>query len=226
MRRSALLLASLALAGAWGCATMGGPPRGPATPVIRGHVVVSAATRAKAGAASLADAVVYLEKMPEPDKGTARRAKPSRAVKAVAVSGAAAPVIVTKGDAFLPRVLPVVAGTKVEFRNDDHVYHSAFSVSRTKHFDLGTFAPGKTHTVVFDRPGVVNLFCSLHPKTAGFVVVLPNPTFAQADARGAFALPPLPAGTYTVTAWHPKYGKRKATVTVAAGMGTDVRIAF
>lgn len=220
MRRSALLLASLALAGAWGCATMGGPPRGSGKPTIRGHLAVSAAARAKHGAASLADAVVYIEKMPEPRKGPARRSKGSRPVEA------AAPVVVAKGDAFSPRVLPVVAGTKVVFRNDDHVYHSTFSVSRAKRFDLGTYAPGRTRTVVFDRPGVVNLFCSLHPKTAGFVVVVPNPEFARADAKGAFALPPLPAGTYTIEAWHPKYGARKATVTVAADHDADVRIVF
>ena len=111
-----------------------------------------------------------------------------------------------EADHFTPRVLPVMVGSRVRLRNHDHVYHSPFSISAAGRLDLGDLTPGATREVRFDRPGVVNLFCELHPSAAGFVIVCPNWFFARAAASGDYVLPPLPRGSYIVHAWHPRLG--------------------
>lgn len=117
-----------------------------------------------------------------------------------------------KGDRFTPRVLPVVVGSTVRFSNRDRVYHTVFSVSPAGRFDLGNLAPGKRREIRLERPGVINLFCQLHPAAAGFVVVCPNWFFARARASGEYFLPPLPRGDYVVHAWHPRLGAIRRSV--------------
>lgn len=113
-----------------------------------------------------------------------------------------------------PRVLPVVVGSRVRFRNRDRVYHRLFSVSPAGRVEIGELAPGRDREHRFDRTGVINLFCEIHPAMAGFVVVCPNWFFARPDASGAYVLPPLPRGSYLVHAWHPRRGVTRRPVEV------------
>lgn len=131
-----------------------------------------------------------------------------------------------EGDRFSPRVLPVVVGSKVRFRNNDRVYHSVFSVSPGGWFDLGNLAPGGKRETRFKSPGIINLFCELHPAAAGFVVVCPNWFFARAGATGEYVLPPLPRGAYVVHAWHPRLGatRRSIRVTGREPVTLDLRL--
>lgn len=122
--------------------------------------------------------------------------------------------IVQVNQRFRPRVLAVPAGGRVEFRNADHVYHNTFSVSAAKRFDLGKYAPGRRDTVEFKRRGVINLHSDLYPEMLGFVVVTPNHAYARPDSLGRFQLPKLPAGRYTVRAWHPQRGELKRELEV------------
>jgi plastocyanin len=129
-------------------------------------------------------------------------------------------------EGFTPHVLPVVLGSEVDFRNGDRIYHNAFSVSPAKKFDVGRYAPGETRSVIFDRPGIVSIFCELHPSSACFVVVLPDHLFTQPDASGKFTLPKLPQGTYTVKAWHPIYGETSRQVDLPKSGDVDVELEF
>ena len=131
-----------------------------------------------------------------------------------------------KNQSFVPRVLPVAAGARVEFPNLDPIYHNVFSVSPAKRFDLGKYRQGKSKSVVFDKPGLVNVYCDIHSNMEAFILVLPNPWFAQPDAEGRFALPPLPAGTYTVRVWHPDLGNRTTSVTLAEDETRDLELSL
>ena len=126
---------------------------------------------------------------------------------------------------FEPHVLAVKVGTMVEFLNRDEVYHQVFSISPAKRFDLGSQAPGERRAVVFDSLGVVNLYCELHPATAGYVVILPDDHFTQPNANGEFVLSGLPNGAYTVRAWHPRYGEVKREVSVPDDGKLELRLA-
>lgn len=117
------------------------------------------------------------------------------------------PSVAQREDRFAPKVLAVPAGSNVELANRDRLYHSTFSVSGAKRFDLGKTAPGRRDTLSFARVGVVNLHCEIHPRAVGYVVVTPNRAYATPDSLGRFSMPRLPKGRYVLHAWHPRLGE-------------------
>jgi len=103
---------------------------------------------------------------------------------------------------FLPAVLPVQKGTAVEFPNLDDSYHNVFSYSKPKRFDLGRYRKDeKPAPILFDKPGVVKLYCEIHEHMRGTILVLDSPHFTRTDPAGKFRLDQLPAGKYTLKAW-------------------------
>lgn len=107
-----------------------------------------------------------------------------------------------KGKQFSPRVLPIVSGTSVDFFNDDDVFHNVFSVSPTKPFDLGIYAQGATKKVRFKNPGLVRVYCNIHPNMISNVLVLNNALFAMTDTEGRYRIEDVPDGEFTLRAWY------------------------
>jgi plastocyanin len=107
---------------------------------------------------------------------------------------------------FIPRVLPVLAGTSVDFPNNDKTFHNVFSTSEAKKFDLGLYPPGKSRSVTFDKPGVVRILCNAHPQMETFIVVKAHPYFSATDKRGNFEVGSVPLGKYRIEVWHPDFG--------------------
>ena len=121
------------------------------------------------------------------------------------------------GAMFVPHVLPVMEGTTVAWPNHDDIFHNVFSVSDAKQFDLGLYKgdpPGKR--VTFDKPGRVDVFCSIHERMHCIVLVLQNPYFASTDERGNYTIPNVPAGTYKLKAWHERLPADEREITVPA----------
>jgi hypothetical protein len=167
--------------------------------VVRGHLrvprtaeaVVEGATRVVASGPE--DAVVWVDSLPP--RVMRRYAHRLPAIR-----------ILQTGWRFDPRVTAVVSGTTVRFVNRDPVYHNVFSISPAKKFDLGKYPPRAVNQVTFDRKGVVNLYCDIHPGMEAYVFVVPHRVFARPNRRGEFVLPELPGGRYELRAWHPTLG--------------------
>jgi plastocyanin len=104
---------------------------------------------------------------------------------------------------FIPALLPVRVGTKVEFPSLDDTYHNIFSYSPAKRFDLGRYRPEERPipSQVFDKPGLVTLRCDIHEHMRGLILVLDTPYFVMTDTSGHFRLDGLPAGHYVLKAW-------------------------
>jgi plastocyanin len=104
---------------------------------------------------------------------------------------------------FVPPLLTVQVGTKVEFPNLDDTYHNIFSFSPAKRFDLGRYRSDETPipSVVFDVPGLVTVRCDIHEHMRGLILVLDTPYFVTSDSGGHFRLSGLPSGHYTLKAW-------------------------
>lgn len=129
---------------------------------------------------------------------------------------------------FIPHVLPVLVGATVDFPNNDKVDHNVFSMSRTKKFNLGSYPAGESKSVVFDKPGIVELRCDVHAEMAAYILVLKNPYFAVTDKQGRFEIPDanalkqtgftgvkdLAPGKYFVKTWHEKLKTQKKAVVV------------
>ncbi len=131
---------------------------------------------------------------------------------------------------FIPHILVVPVGSTVDFPNHDKVNHNVFSLSDTKKFNFGSYGPGVSKSVVFDKPGIVELRCDIHAEMIAYIMVMKSPYAAITDAQGRFqipdpkwakaaGLPTLPefnAGTYTVKIWQEKLRPVKEIVTVPA----------
>ena len=103
---------------------------------------------------------------------------------------------------FVPHVLAMRTGSKVRFPNLDPFYHNAFSNYDGQMFDIGLHAPGSSREVTFRRPGIVRLFCNIHPTMSAVIVVLETPWFAVSNAQGFFRIEGAPPGGYSLKVFH------------------------
>jgi hypothetical protein len=125
----------------------------------------------------------------------------------------------------VPHVLAIVAGTVVDFPNNDETYHNVFSLSKTKAFDLGRYAAGRSKSVRFDKPGIVRVFCDIHSHMSAYVLVFAHRYFAVTDDEGRYRIENLPPGTYTVFAWNEAMPLESRRVTIPDD-GGDVDLSF
>jgi plastocyanin len=125
---------------------------------------------------------------------------------------------------FAPGVLAVLAGTSVAFPNKDDAIHNAFSASDTKKFDLGRYGFGESNSVRFDKPGLVNVYCKIHPRMAGYILVLANPYFAVTDKEGNYSLKDVPSGTYQVECWFPFGDGQEKKVAISGDAAADFKL--
>jgi plastocyanin len=156
-------------------------------------------------ASDLADAVVWVE-------GPKVKPHPSSAT------------ITMKGKTFEPRVAVVPVGGTVAFPNQDPVFHNVFSVSGENRFDLDLYKKPKSGARVFRHPGLVRVFCNIHPQMSAYVLVRDNPFWARPSEGGAFEIPDVPAGAWVVKAWHERAGEASQAVTVTEEGEVDVPI--
>jgi plastocyanin len=133
-------------------------------------------------------------------------------------------VLYQKGARFQPDLLAVPVGSTVEFPNSDTIFHKIFSLSKAQPFDLGSSSRGETRSVKFDNPGVVQVYCHIHPNMYAAIVVTASPWFQKPAADGSFSFANVPAGRYRLTAWHKMAGLHKVDIRVPESGSTDVTI--
>ena len=195
----------------------GAPVRGARNGAIRGRVdlrKVPAPVEPRPNVADLGAAaraldisdrlrsVVYLESAP---RGAFESVEPMHAV------------MDQRGERFVPHILAITTGTIVDFPNSDHIYHNVFSLSKTKRFDLGRYAAGKSQPVRFDRAGIVRVFCDIHSHMNAFILVFSHPFFALTDNDGRFHIDNVPPGTYNLIAWNEGVQSEPRAVTIPDG---------
>jgi plastocyanin len=130
------------------------------------------------------------------------------------------------GRSFSPRVVVIPVGSTVIFPNHDPFNHNVFSLSDPNAFDLGLYGRGEKGEHRFRRPGLVRVYCNIHPRMSGFVLVVENAYFAQPGADGSFTIEGVLAGTYTLHAWHERAPELTREITVPEGGldGQDVAL--
>ena len=133
-----------------------------------------------------------------------------------------------KGCQYHPHVQGVMVGQKVEIVNSDSTLHNIHArPTANAEFNQGQPFQGMKMEHTFDKAEVMIPFrCDVHPWMASYVGVLDHPFFAVSKPDGSFEIANLPAGSYTIEAWHEELGAQTMDVTVAAGAAADANFEF
>jgi plastocyanin len=118
---------------------------------------------------------------------------------------------------FIPDLVVIPVGSIVSFPNMDPIFHNIYSLSKPRTFDLGSYDKGETRKVTFPKPGIVTVYCHLHPNMAATIVVTPTRWYARPDASGQYRIPDVPPGQYTLVAWHKSAGFFRKSISVENG---------
>ncbi len=129
---------------------------------------------------------------------------------------------------YVPHVTGMRVGQSVIFLNQDPTLHNIHAYPKVgKAFNLGLPLVGMKQTKKFDAPEVmVPLKCDVHPWMQGYIGVLAHPYFQVTGADGSFELKDLPAGTYTIEAWHEKLGAQTQTITLGPQETKEIEFKF
>ena len=179
-----------------------------------------------AAAAEPTGRVVGTVKVAEPDR---QPASPADVI--VYVVGFTEPAsdkvttIAQKGRKFVPDLVAITVGERVEFPNLDPFLHNVFSQSTPRKFDLGSFSRGETKEKDFPVPGVVDVYCNIHPEMAATILILPNRRHVVARPDGTFTLEGVPPGDWTVFAYT-RRATRPASAKVSVKAGADAAVAL
>jgi plastocyanin len=127
---------------------------------------------------------------------------------------------------FVPEVTVIPAGGAIEFPNEDFIDHNVFSLSRTRVFDLGLYRNPDSKSVTFQRPGVVDVYCNIHPDMAAKIKIVDTVHYAQVKADGTFSIANVPPGVYPLVAWQPYGEEYRGQVTVESGKTAKVELSL
>ena len=141
---------------------------------------------------------------------------------------ATAVVLDQSGCRYHPHVFGAMVGQNIEIKNSDPLLHNIKAIAKkNRPFNVSQPNAGMTKTVTFAAPEVmVNLECNVHGWMHAYVGVRPDPFYAVSGPDGSFSIKGLPPGTYTIEAWHEKFGTQTATVTIAGSESKMANFTF
>ena len=125
-------------------------------------------------------------------------------------------VLDQKGCQYHPHVLALMAGQKLEIRNNDPTNHNIHPLPTQNREWNQSQPPGSAPLEQeFARPEVmIPVKCNVHPWMKSYVGVQKHPFAAVTGEDGTFTIKGLPPGDYTIEAWQEKYGTTEMKVTV------------
>ena len=138
-------------------------------------------------------------------------------------------VLDQKGCRYSPRVFGVRVGQPLEMINSDATLHNVHAMpNANSQFNEGQPVQGMVSTKKFDKAEMTpfKIKCDVHGWMKSYMIVLPHPYHAVSGMNGQFTIPNLPPGTYTIEAWHEKYGKQEQNITVGAKEQKQVNFTF
>jgi plastocyanin len=195
------ILRALALTVLWTCLVAGVAQAG-------GRVVGKVTVTDPGGARATPDVIVYMLGFTEPP-------------------GDQVATIAQKGRRFVPDLVAVTVGQSISFPNADSFLHNVFSQTTARKFDLGSFKKGESKDKAFPNPGVIDVYCNIHPEMAATILVLPNTRHTRTGRDGSFAIDGVPAGTWTVFAYARRVAKPvSARITVVDGQDAKVDLSL
>jgi len=134
-----------------------------------------------------------------------------------------------KGCRYYPHVSALQIGQKLAIKNDDATLHNVHAMPAVNsQFNEGQPVQGMVAEKTLDKPEETpfKIKCDVHGWMKSYMAVMPHPFYAVSQANGQFTIPNLPPGTYTVVAWHEKYGQQEQSITVGPKESKQVAFTF
>jgi hypothetical protein len=130
--------------------------------------------------------------------------------------------MIQHGKTFTPHLLVIGVGGTVDFPNLDPIFHNAFSNFNGQIFDLYLYPPGQSRSIQFRKPGIVRVFCNIHPTMSAVIAVLDTPYWAVTNVEGEFVIHDVPPATYLFKVFEEQatadtLSHLSKTITVATG---------
>jgi hypothetical protein len=148
-------------------------------------------------------------------------------VKNPPAGGTAPPPVVLdqKNCNYTPRVFAVVPNGKLTVRNSDGTFHNVNGSIAGKQVWNKPMAAKDPDLSLATSPkagDVIDIVCNVHPWMHAYAVVIEHSYFGVTGEDGTFTISGLPAGSYTLEAWHPKLGTRTLEIKIGTGAKATV----
>ena len=132
-----------------------------------------------------------------------------------------------KGCVYQPHVVAMRANQELQVINEDKTTHNIHPLPRNNPEWNKSQPPGLNLEVSFPRPEIaIPVKCNIHPWMKSYIAVFKHPYFVVTGKNGHFELDNLPAGTYTLEAWHEKLGTATQQITIGGAETKEVKFVF
>jgi plastocyanin len=138
-------------------------------------------------------------------------------------------VLDQKGCQYFPHVNALQVGQTLQIKNDDATLHNVHAMpNNNSQFNEGQPVQGMVSEKKLDKAEMTpfKIKCDVHGWMRSYMAVMPHPFYAVSSDKGAFSIANLPPGTYTIVAWHEKYGQQEQSVTVGAKESKAITFSF
>ncbi len=127
---------------------------------------------------------------------------------------------------FIPHMVGIRVGQPLRVLNSDPLLHVVHTIPiKNKETNYGLPQAQMETVRRFDVPEVmVKIKCDIHPWMAAWVGVMDHPHFAITNEIGSYMIPDLPAGQYSIEAWHERC--EPVTLSIDVPPGGDTRLDF
>jgi len=129
---------------------------------------------------------------------------------------------------YAPRVVGARVGQTVQIKNSDDLLHNVDASSgKGNGFNIGQPRAGLVYEFKPKAEEVMmHVKCDVHNWMNLYIGVVTNPYFAVSDTKGTYLIDKVPPGTYTIEAWHERYGFVSKQVTVKAGAAANIDFSY
>jgi hypothetical protein len=137
------------------------------------------------------------------------------------------PTMDQKGCRYLPHVLAAHTDESINVTSHDATMHNIdvqASINPPQNFSESFVAA--TYQLSFAKPEMIHVKCDVHPWMSAYLCIFDHPFFAVTGDDGKFRIPRLPSGSYTLVAWHERYGSLEQSFTVADDKPADVTFEY
>ena len=138
-------------------------------------------------------------------------------------------VLDQRGCQYHPHVGAMQVGQALQIKNSDATLHNVHALpAANAQFNEGQPVQGMVSTKHLDKPEITpfKVKCDVHGWMKSYWAVMPHPFYSVSQTNGTFTISNLPPGSYTIVAWHEKYGQQEQQVTVGAKESKAVNFTF